>query len=283
MFNLEHAISEWRRQMAAGGIKTSDLLNELESHLRDDVDRRMQSGLPVEQAFEAAVRQMGPVGALNTEFDKLGHRRERLRAKFKGVCGGVLAASIALVSTWGFPKAWTVLGAGVLLLLLAASTVSAVRRWRDAAQTEWGLNKLAPGGQEILDLAREEAPRMHHNYIGTEHVLLGLTRLQTGIVPNLMKRLGLSGEDVRREIEQVVMGFSAPVAVENIPYTPRVKKALLLATKEAKVLNHDRIGSEDIFLGLLLEGDGVAARVLKKLGVEVERTREVIEDESARD
>jgi len=96
-----------------------------------------------------------------------------------------------------------------------------------------------------------------------------------------MKRLGLNREVVQREVEQFVAGFLAQQAVVNTPYTPRVKKAIVLATKEAKMLKHDRIGGEDIFLGLLLEGDGVAARVLKKLGVNIEETRAAILKESA--
>ena len=96
-----------------------------------------------------------------------------------------------------------------------------------------------------------------------------------------MKRLGLNRELVVREVEQLVSGFPAQEAIAHIPYTPRVKNALRLAAKEARVRKHGHIGSEDIFLGLLLEGDGIAARVLKKLGVQIERTREAILAESA--
>ena len=96
-----------------------------------------------------------------------------------------------------------------------------------------------------------------------------------------MKRLGLNRELVVREVEQLVRGFPAQEAMANIPYTPRVQKTILFAAKEAKVRNHGHIGSEDIFLGLMLEGDGVAARVLKKLGVEIETTRDAILKESA--
>jgi ATP-dependent Clp protease ATP-binding subunit ClpC len=106
--------------------------------------------------------------------------------------------------------------------------------------------------------------------------------METGTVSNVMRRLGLNREMVQREVEQFVANFPAQPVIVNIPYTPRVKKAILLATKEAKILNHERIGGEDIFLGLLLEGDGVAARVLRKLGINIEETRAAILKESAR-
>jgi hypothetical protein len=281
MFNLEHAVSEWRQQLAALGLKTLDVLNELESHLREDVDQRTRSGLSVEQAFETAVRQMGPVGVLKTEFEKVGKSQERLRRKLKGICCGVLAGFILVVSAYSFFNIGLTLGAGLLFVFAIALTAFSVWGWRHAAQVEDGFANLTPGGKQTLELAREEAPLLHHDFIGTEHVLLGLTRLETGIVANVMKRLGLNREVVVREVEQWVSGFPAREAIANIPYTPRVKKALLLAAKEAKVRNRESIGSEDILLGLLLEGDGVAARVLKKLGFQIEKTREAILAESA--
>ena len=185
MFNLEQAILEWRRQMAAGGVTTPELLNELESHLRDDVDQRLRSGIGVEQAFEAAVRQIGPVGVLKTEFAKIGKTEDRRRRMLKGICCGALAGFIMLASLYRVFGAGLALAGGLLLLSLVAIAVVAVRSWRQAAQARNSLNHLTSGGQQAFELAREEAPRLHHNYIGTEHVLLGLTRLQTGVVPKV--------------------------------------------------------------------------------------------------
>lgn len=281
MFDLDQAISKWRQQMATGGIKAPDVLDELESHLRDDVAERMRSGLSVEQAFEAAVQQMGTVGGLKTEFAKVGRTNERLRRQLKGICCGALAGLLVLASAFSFFRLGMILGAGTLLFSAFTCIVFSVRGWRHAAQIERGFNNLSPGGKQSLELAREEAPRLHHNFVGTEHVLLGLTRVETGIAVNVMKRLGLNREVIVREVEQLVSGFPAQEAVANIPYTPRVKKTILFAAKEAKVRNHDHIGSEDILLGLLLEGDGVAARVLQRLGVQIETVREAILKESA--
>jgi hypothetical protein len=281
MFNLDDAISEWRQQLAARGLKTLDVLNELESHLREDVDQRTRSGLSVEQAFEAAVQQMGPGGVLKTEFEKVGKSQQRLRRNLKGICCGVLAGFIVLISSYSSFNLGPTFGAGVLFFFAVGFAAFSVWGWRYATQVEIGFANLTPGARQTLELAREEAPRMHHNFVGTEHVLLGLTRLDTGIVANVMKRLGVNRELVVREVEELVLDFPAQEAVANIPYTPRVKKALLLAAKEAQARKHDHIGSEDIFLGLVLEGSGIAARALKKLGVQIERTREAILKESA--
>ncbi len=279
MFDLDQAISEWRREMTAGGAKSPEILNELESHLRDDIDQRMRSGLAAKRAFEVAVRQMGPVEVLNTEFAKVKGRDERLRLTLKVTCCVGFAGIIVLAS--GAFRVGMNLGTGLLLCSAATYIAFSVRGWRQTGQFQKGLGNLSPSGKQTLQLAYEEAPRLHHNFVGTEHVLLALTRLETGTVANVMKRLGLNREVVQREVEQFVGGFPAQQATWNIPFTPRVRKAILLATKEAKILNHDRIGGEDIFLGLLLEGDGVAARVLNKLGVKIEETRAAILKESA--
>ena len=279
MFDLDQAISEWRRQMTDGGVKSPEILSELESHLRDDVEQRMRSGLAAKQAFEVAVRQMGPVEVLSTEFAKVKGRGERLRLTLKVTCCVVFTGIIVLAS--GAFRVGMILGTGILLFSALTCVAFYMRGWRHAGQFQKGLRNLSPSGKRTLQLACEEATRLQHDFAGTEHVLLGLTRLEAGIVASVMRRLGLNREVVQREVEQFVSGFPAQQAIWNIPFTPRVRKAILLATKEAKILNHDRIGGEDIFLGLLLEGDGVAARVLNKLGVKIEETRAAILKESA--
>ncbi len=138
------------------------------------------------------------------------------------------------------------------------------------------MNNFTPRAQQVLALARKEADRFNHNYVGTEHLLLGLIKLGQGVAVNVLQKMGLDLETVRMEVEKKVGSHPETKMVGNIPYTPRVKKVLALAGKEAKALNHSYVGTEHILLGLLREGEGVAARVLKSLEVDIERTRNEI-------
>jgi ATP-dependent Clp protease ATP-binding subunit ClpA len=138
------------------------------------------------------------------------------------------------------------------------------------------MPNFTPRAQQVLALARKEADRFHHNFVGTEHLLLGLIQLGQGVAVNVLLKLGLDLETVRREVEKQVGTGPDQKMIGNIPYTPRVKKVLALAVKEAKALNHTYVGTEHILLGLLCEGDGVASRVLKSLEVDVEKTRQEI-------
>ncbi len=129
----------------------------------------------------------------------------------------------------------------------------------------------------MLALARKEADRFNHNYVGTEHLLLGLIKLGQGVAVNVLQRMGLDLENVRQEVEKEVRSNGGEGKVSgSIPYTPRVKKVLALAAREAKALNHTYVGTEHILLGLLREGDGVAAKVLKNLDVDIEACRQEI-------
>lgn len=139
------------------------------------------------------------------------------------------------------------------------------------------MNNFTPRSQQVLALARKEAAQFNHNYVGTEHILLGLIKLGQGVAVNVLQKMGLDLETVRKTVEnQVGVGAGAPKSPMNIPYTPRVKKVLALAAKEAKALNHSYIGTEHILLGLLREGEGVAARVLKALDIDIGRCRNEI-------
>jgi ATP-dependent Clp protease ATP-binding subunit ClpC len=138
------------------------------------------------------------------------------------------------------------------------------------------MNNFTPRAQQVLALARKEADRFNHNYVGTEHLLLGLIKLGQGVAVNVLQKMGLDLDTVRMEVEKHVGSHPETKMVGNIPYTPRVKKVLALAGKEAKALNHSYVGTEHILLGLLREGEGVAARVLKSLEVDIERTRNEI-------
>jgi len=138
------------------------------------------------------------------------------------------------------------------------------------------MNNFTPRAQQVLALARKEADRFNHNFVGTEHLLLGLIKLGQGVAVNVLQKLGLDLETVRLEVEKQVGTGPDQKMMGNIPYTPRVKKVLALAQKEAKALNHTYVGTEHILLGLLREGDGVAAKVLKNLDVDIEQTRQEV-------
>ena len=138
------------------------------------------------------------------------------------------------------------------------------------------MNNFTPRAQQVLALARKEADRFNHNYVGTEHILLGLIKLGQGVAVSVLQKMGLDLETVRGAVEKQVGTGTESKTHGSIPYTPRVKKVLALAGKEAKALNHSYVGTEHILLGLLREGEGVAARVLKSLDIDIERTRNEI-------
>jgi ATP-dependent Clp protease ATP-binding subunit ClpC len=142
--------------------------------------------------------------------------------------------------------------------------------------SEESMSNFTPRAQQVLALARKEADRFNHNVIGTEHLLLGLIKLGQGVAVNVFRRMGLDLETVRMAVEKKTGTGPDQRVIINIPYTPRVKKVLALASKEAKALNHTYVGTEHILLSLLREGDGIAAQVLKDLDVDLEQTRQEI-------
>ncbi len=135
---------------------------------------------------------------------------------------------------------------------------------------------FTPRALQVLVLARREAERLDHNFVGTEHLLLGLVALRKGVAVNVLLKQGVDLLTVRAEVEKQVGTGPDHKTTGNIPYTPRTKKVLDFAKKEARSLNHTYIGTEHILLGLLREGDGVAARILRSLGVDIEQTRQEI-------
>ncbi|MDB6110807.1 MAG: oxidoreductase [Pedosphaera sp.] len=138
------------------------------------------------------------------------------------------------------------------------------------------LSNFTPMAQRALGLAAKEARRLGHNFVGTEHLLLGLMALGQGVAIAVLLKLGLSLEAVRLEIEQHVGTGPEGKLTTPIPYTPRLKRVLVLAAKEARNLEHTAIGTEHLLLGLMAEGDGLAPRVLKKFGVTLEQARELV-------
>ena len=132
---------------------------------------------------------------------------------------------------------------------------------------------FTPRATQALALSRREADRFNHNFVGTEHLLLGLIALDQGCAVTVLGKMGLNLESVRKEIEQQVGKGPDQNMIGDTPYTPRVKKVLALADKERSALNHSYLGTEHILLGLLREGDGVAAHIFKNLNVNLEQTR----------
>jgi len=232
MFELEKAIKRWRQRMLDAGIKAPEALEELENHLRDDVEQQVCSGTSESEAFENAVRQLGQPVALRKEYAKAGRPKRELLRKLRSALFGF--------GEIPFPS----------------------------------LENLAPAARESLELAPDEARRFHHDFVGTEHVLLGLAQSQSGVVSNVMRRLGVSAPAIRVEIEKIVSSGPAHDLPIRIPFTPRARKALQLAAAEARKFGQSRVNAEHIFLGLILEGSGVAALVLKNLGVRIEAARE---------
>jgi ATP-dependent Clp protease ATP-binding subunit ClpA len=139
--------------------------------------------------------------------------------------------------------------------------------------------EYAPLAQGALALAREEAKRLHHSFIGTEHLMLGLINLQQGVAYIVLQKLGLVLKTVRGEIEAQIGNGPEQEGASHIPYTPRALKVLKLGTEEAKGLGHRYFDTEHILLGILREGEGVTAEILKKLDITLEQTRLEIQKE----
>ena len=137
-------------------------------------------------------------------------------------------------------------------------------------------NNLTPRAGQVLQFARDEAARLGHDSMGSEHILLGLIRLGTGVAGNVLARVNCDLEAVRSYIEKQVGQGAGTNAAENITLNPHAKKIIEVASQEARALDHTYIGTEHLLLGLLREGDGVAGNVLKGLGVKLETTRDEI-------
>jgi hypothetical protein len=344
MFNLEQSIGEWRRQMVAGGIKSPEVLDELESHLREDVEQRVRSGANAARAFAEAIGQIGPVDKLKLEFGKVSLPQPRIRrSALRAYCLGTavfvfliegwtlleyevtrterflgLALVVAIAGYIGFlpdlnrklrtgVRGWTFrnrlgyLCGGLVVLwvcalylslahviLLPSEIVFNVVCWAlitAAAMTlvvfAYGtepetLDLWTPEAWQSFEIASAEASHFHHDFIGTEHVLLGLLGAESGSVANVLRKMGVSRETVRTEIEKIVGDGPRVETARKQPYTPRANRALKLALQEARALRCHRVDSEHVFLGLLREGSGVAARVLIELGVSTAKAREEI-------
>src|SRR5690554_4639773 len=137
------------------------------------------------------------------------------------------------------------------------------------------FERFTDRARRVVVLAQEEARMLNHNYIGTEHILLGLIHEGEGVAAKALESLGISLEAVRQQVEEIIgQGQQAPSG--HIPFTPRAKKVLELSLREALQLGHNYIGTEHILLGLIREGEGVAAQVLVKLGADLNRVRQQV-------
>src|SRR6266545_1609487 len=137
------------------------------------------------------------------------------------------------------------------------------------------FERFTDRARRVVVLAQEEARMLNHNYIGTEHILLGLIHEGEGVAGKALESLNISPEAVRQQVEEIIgQGQAAPTG--HIPFTPRAKKVLELSLREALQLGHNYIGTEHILLGLIREGEGVAAQVLQKLGADLNRVRQTV-------
>ena len=131
--------------------------------------------------------------------------------------------------------------------------------------------------RKVLGLARQEAQKFNHEYIGTEHILLGLILEGSGVAANVLRNMEIDLRKIRLEIEKLVQqGPQMVTAPGKLPFTPRAKRVIELAKAEAQTLGHEHIGTEHLLLGLLKENEGIAAQVLMNLGVRLEEVREEV-------
>ena len=130
--------------------------------------------------------------------------------------------------------------------------------------------------RKVMQLANQEAQRFNHEYIGTEHVLLGLIKEGSGVAANVLKNLDVDLRKIRLEVEKLVQSGPDMVTMGKLPQTPRAKKVIEYSMEEARHLSHNYVGTEHILLGLLREQEGVAAQVLMNLGLKLEEVREEV-------
>jgi len=138
------------------------------------------------------------------------------------------------------------------------------------------FNRFTERARKVIFLARDEAKRLDHDYLGTEHILLGLIREGEGIGATALQNLGIDLARVRTEIEKAVGRGGGALFLGQIPFTPRAKKVLELAVREARNLGHNYIGTEHLLLGLIKEAEGVAAQVLTNLGADLGKVKEEV-------
>jgi ATP-dependent Clp protease ATP-binding subunit ClpC len=137
-------------------------------------------------------------------------------------------------------------------------------------------DRFTDRARKVIAYARQEAQRFNHDYIGTEHILLGLIKEGSGVAANVMRNLDVDIKKIRLEVEKMVQSSPDVVTKGQLPLTPRAKKVMEFSLEEARSLGHNYIGTEHILLGLLRENEGVAAHVLMNLGLKLDEVREEV-------
>src|SRR5258706_509065 len=140
------------------------------------------------------------------------------------------------------------------------------------------FDRFPDRAKKVMNLARQEAQRFNHEYLGTEHILLGLVQEGSGVAANVLKNMSIDLNKIRAEVEKIVKTGPSMVTMGQLPFTPRAKKVLELSMEEASNLGHNYIGTEHLLLGLIKENEGIAAQVLMNLGVKLEDVREEVLD-----
>jgi len=138
------------------------------------------------------------------------------------------------------------------------------------------FNKFTERARKVILLAKQEAKRFNHDYIGTEHILLGLLREGEGVAAAVLQSLGMNLNNIRLEVEKLVQVGPTTVVSGDLPFTPKAKKVMELAMEEARTLGHNYIGTEHLLLGLIREGEGVASQVFMNMGLDLEKVREEV-------
>jgi ATP-dependent Clp protease ATP-binding subunit ClpA/predicted dehydrogenase len=253
---VEHEVGTCPDQKSLGKISYAPRLERVLALAATEAKNLHHDLVGTEHILLALLREGD--GVVPIVLKKLGVDLEKTRAELLQV----------MEKATGIPAASKGEKPGFLGKLFAKGTPAGGQPSQEAA-----LRNFTPRAQQALALARKEADRFNHSFVGTEHLLLGLIALNQGVAVTVLQKLGLDLDSVRKEVEKQVGTGPDQKIIGNIPYTPRVKKVLALAAKEAKNLHHFYVGTEHILLGLMREGDGVAARVLKNFKVDIEQTR----------
>ena len=334
--------------MAAQGVKSRDVLDELENHLCEDVANQVHSGTDAAEAFKIAAQRIGQGAVLKKEFTKLNvGKPSLLPAIFRATCF-ISGPFMLLVGAWAVLDSDGVsFGQGTSLLVISCLAIytgslpfwhrslpSPNTKWLSIAlktataliaslpliallgalgvrclQTDntvtmilfcvvaafcatmfayacldlergtgWGFacpaaDRFTDLAQRATEMAHDEAGRLGHDYVGTEHLLLGVISCDSGLLSDLLRKWNIDAETIRAEIEKMVSPGAARKSARDIPYTPRAKRALGLAAQELLAMGHSFVSPEHILLGLLMEKEGVAGLVLRGLGINAERAR----------
>lgn len=282
MFDLEREIQQWRGELLADGLSDPEL-DELEDHLRSDIAEQVRSGVAVDEAFPIAVERIGRGRQLNAQFEFASasapaKNRGGKAAITKGAIALLVACAIVVATVYCLSSVSFALKTGASLLALAFLAVTSVWIWVQRGRgtitltSEVLLGMFPPDGQELLSLARVEARRLGHDYVGTEHLLLALTLHDGDALGQLLERVGCRREALREETETRIKACVAHRIRTRLPFTPRLNKALRLAVDEA-VAGGQQVNANHFLLGLLRERTGIAGIVLRSLGFNVEQVR----------